>query len=108
MSQIKNLITKELTEDDLKNLPPGIFAYGKIENSPEGVYMARTNLGEMLIWAAVRGDIADWTIYVARVGNGLIEDQALATASFGDKVHTNSYIRKLVPCTDEAFKRYRY
>jgi len=56
-----------------------------------------------LRWVAVRGGIADWAIYCHFSDKNWdwIRDS-------GDKVTMENHIRKLVPCTDEAFKRYRY
>lgn len=92
-----------LTIEDLKNMPPGtIFAEGIVENSPEGVYMTDSNIGKKLMWLAKRGNIPDWCIYIhwAEEGRLFVELQ-------GDKVCVAENIKKLVPCTDEAYKAYR-
>lgn len=53
-------------------------------------------------WVAVRGGIDDWAIYYH------LETYSVEYVSkHGDKCHTKEIIRELVPCDDEAFKRYR-
>jgi len=91
-----------LTVEMLEKMPyHKIFARGEIADSAEGLNM--TTSGEMLRWVAVRGGIADWAIYCHFSDKNWdwIRDS-------GDKVTMENHIRKLVPCTDEAFKRYRY
>lgn len=93
-----------LTLEQLKSLPPeSIIAQGIIENSPEGIYMTNDKIGKKLIWVAKRGVIHDWAIYVSWEENGL--QYAL---DFGDKLYDEKHIKKLVPCTEEAFKMYRF
>ena len=75
----------KLTVKQLKDMQPGIFASGRVACS----------LNKFI---AVRGQIGDWAIYV---GLRDIRDH-------GDKVYEEKVIRELVPCTDAAFKLYRY
>lgn len=93
-----------LTLTDLKEMEKGtIFATGEIENSPEGLYMINKYQGKKLLWIAKRGGIEDWAIYTHWAENGMqfvIEN--------GDKVKGEWNIKKLVPCDQEAFERYRY
>lgn len=77
-----------------------IFATGKIENSPEGIYMTDSDKGRMLLWAAKRR-IEGWCIYIHWADMGL--DYVLSN---GDKVSSKENIQKLVPCSEEAFKQY--
>jgi len=91
-----------LTLEKLKEMKPGtIFAKGTVSDNSVGINM--TGSGNLLRWLAVRGVIHDWAIYCH-----------WASRSFdwirqsGDKVTSESNIRKLVPCNDEAFKMYRY
>jgi len=96
--------TNEMTLQDLKNMAPGtVFAHGIIENSPEGIYMTETRRGDKLIWAAKRGRIHDWAIYIHWAESGLPY-----AIDHGDKVSTEGNIKKLVPCDDEAFGVYRF
>ncbi len=92
-----------LTVEQLDAMPQGtIFATGEIENSPEGIYMTNSDIGRKLRWVAKRGGIADWTIYCHWADSYSIQE----VAEEGDKVPERD-IRKLVPCTDEALKRFR-
>jgi hypothetical protein len=59
--------------------------------------------GRLLRWIAVRGFIHDWAIYV-----GIIENSNEKVRDFGDKVHNDNDIRRLVPCDDKAFEMYRH
>lgn len=92
-----------LTLEDLNNLEPLMpFSTGTIENSPKGIYMTNNRIGDKLLWVAKRGRINDWAIYIHWEENG--ETYVL---DHGDKVRDREHIKKLVPCTDEAFKNYR-
>ena len=93
-----------LTLEKLKEMPAGeVFATGFVENSPEGIYMTDQNKGKQLLWAAKRGGIHDWAIYIYWADAGLS-----FVLSQGDKVTNEENIKKLVPCDEEAFKMYRY
>jgi hypothetical protein len=109
---------KKLTLKQLKHLKPGIFAKGTFIDNPEDINVANTGLETR--WVAVRGSIHDWCIYtqnphyindrspsVIAVGySGVWDWEKIARE--GDKVNFENHIKKLVPCTDEAFKMYRY
>lgn len=98
---MKDKRVKELTVKQLEEMEPGIFLNGEIIDSSEGINMS--NSGRMLRWVAVRGYIADWAIYCHWADKNW--DWVKAR---GDKVYDEKNIRKLVSCTDEAFKKYRY
>jgi hypothetical protein len=90
-----------LTLQDLKDMEPGIFATGTINDGPTGINMTRSE--RTLRWVATRGGIHDWAIYIAP------EDwSAEAVKRSGDKVHNDENIKKLVACDDEAFGMYRH
>lgn len=91
-----------LTLEKLKAMKPGMFANGIVENSPEGIFMTRSDIGRKLIWAAVRGEIYDWSIYVHWEDSGLAH-----VISNGDKVTDPKNVQKLVPCDVEAMEMYR-
>lgn len=94
-----------LTIKMLKDMPSDtIFAQGTIKDDPSGINMANT--GKDLKWVAVRGGIHDWAIYCDNVyfPQATFQD----VRNYGDKVHDEVHIRKLVECDDEAFKMYRY
>ena len=94
---------KELTIEDLKAMNPGeIFAEGTVENSPDGVFMTNSNIGKELCWVAKRGGYWDWAIYIHWADKG--RDFVITN---GDKVMTDAFIKRLVPCNDEAFNMYR-
>ena len=93
-----------MTLTELESIPSGaVFAEGTTTNDPEGVYMTDHRRGDKLKWVAKKGGILDWAIYC---------DWAEATRehciSNGQKVTSRDNIRKLVPCTDEMMKVYRY
>lgn len=93
-----------LTLEQLKQMPEGtVFATGVVENSPDGIYMTNNDVGRKLVWVAKRGGIEDWAIYIHWANNGV----EYATHQ-GDKVMNKNNIQKLVPCTPEAFKMYRF
>ena len=92
-----------LTAEQLDAMTPGtIFATGTAFDRPGELHMANT--GRELRWVAVRGQgIPDWAIYTH-----FVENDADWVRRFGDKVQRDSHIRRLVPCDDGAFARYRY
>ncbi len=91
-----------LTIEQLKAMPRGtIFATG-ITLDQEGCTFI-TGSGKELRWVAVRGDIDDWCIYCHSR-----EESLEWIRRNGDKIKMKQHIRMLVPCTDEAFKQYRY
>lgn len=93
-----------LTLQKLKEMNPGeIIGSGIIENSPSGVYMTSTRVGDELIWVAKRGGMHDWAIYVGWKEQGIHH-----ILDSGDKVSDRSNVRKLVPCDDEALNMYRF
>ncbi len=88
---------------DLIEMPAGwIIAAGSCENSSKGIIVSQTNPGKQLVWVAVRGGSSDWAIYFDWRERGL--DHAVSN---GNKLLFESNIRKLVPCSDEAYKKYR-
>ena len=93
-----------LTLEQLKEMPPEtVFAQGEIENSPDGIFMTDSDIGRKMIWAAKKGGVNDWAIYIHWAVRGI--DYVISN---GDKVTVECNIRKLVPCTDEVFKMYNY
>ena len=91
-----------LTLGKLKVMTPNtLFAEGTANDDPNGLFMANTN--RLLRWVAVRGEIHNWCIYCH-----FAEHDSEWIKRHGDKVIDGKYIKKLVPCDDEAFKMYRY
>jgi hypothetical protein len=91
-----------LTLEEFDKLPLGeVFATGVLPNSPEGLFM--TNDGGELRWVAKKGWGHDWAVYCHWADRSVkwVEES-------GDKIHTEVYIRRCVPCTDEVFKIYRF
>jgi len=96
------VIVDMLTVEMLDSMSYGtIIAQGEMSDTEQGLFM--TGSGKMLRWIAVVGGNKDWAIYChfADKSWDFIKMQ-------GDKVCMKEHIRKLVTCTDEAFKRYRY
>jgi len=86
----------ELTVQNLKEMKPKIFATGT------GTYPEFTD--EEIRWVAKRGDgYHDWTIYYH-----LVEHKEIHIVQHGHKCFTESIIKRLVPCTDEAYALYRF
>jgi hypothetical protein len=77
------------------------FATGVLPNAPNGIFM--NNLGGNLRWVARKGRINDWTIYCHWDHN-----DAEWIAKHGDKVYSEIYIKRCVPCDDEVFESYRF
>lgn len=94
---------EKLTIQQLKTIPPQtIFAQGTVKNHPDDVFMTTSRVGDKMVWVAKRGIIHDWAIYIHWAERG-----AGYAANYGDKIHSEEIIRRLVPCTDEAFSMYR-
>jgi len=92
----------DLTLDALKDMNPHEqFATGLTIDNPSGINM--TNSDQLLRWVAVRGGMHDWAIYI----NWSYHSQD-EVARNGDKITSEYNIKKLVSCTDEAFKMYRF
>ena len=83
-----------------------IFASGYVGDDEHGVNMTRS--GKCLRWVAVKGHANDWCIYVhfANYQGRYSSDDFVAR--HGDKVCGEEHIKKLVPCDDASFARYRY
>lgn len=91
-----------LTLDDFRALPQGeVFAKGIVLDGQP--YFNLSGQPYEFCWVAVKGHADDWTVYVAPREMGFYYAQ-----SSGDKPMTESYIRYLVPCTDEVFRRFRH
>lgn len=73
-------------------------------------------------WSAVIGAIGDWAIYhdaymlqsgerrvrIIQSSGSPLPQEVLNCSAWGRKVHHENLIRKLVPCTQGAFDRYRF
>jgi len=85
-----------LTQDMLNEFEPftvinsGIVADSRLHHSP-------------VRWVAVRGGVGDWAIYYHHA-----DKSVEFVRNSGDKCIFPDVIRELIPCTDEAFKKYRY
>lgn len=93
----------KLTLDQLTAIPADkIFRSGVALNLSSDIYMTDSNEGSELLWVAVKGYDNDWCIYI--YWNTVpIEEVARS----GDKIHSEDYIKKLVPCEDAVYDRYR-
>ena len=91
-----------LTIEQLEAMPYGtIFATGVAWDKPGGLFMAGTS--KELRWVAVRGGIADWTLYCHFSSHDTEWIKRL-----GYKVCMEHHIKMLVPCYQAAFNAYRY
>ena len=96
-----------LTLKKLKGMKPDtIFAKGTLTDSPNDINLANTD--RTLKWIAVRGNIHDWAIYCQPISSTPLEWDWERIRSFGDKIHMENHVKKLVPCDTEAFKMYRH
>jgi len=87
---------KTLTLQNLKEMEAGTII-------ASGVDLYEELYKEPIKWVAIRGGIHDWSIYYGQPE--MIDEYITA---YGEKCHTESIIKELVPCNDEAFKMYRY
>lgn len=93
---------EKLTLEQFKKISPGdIIEKGILPNSPEGIFMTRD--GGNLKWIAIKGYGNDWTIYCHW---DYQSDEYVK--SNGDKIHTETYIKRCVPCDDDVFDLYRF
>lgn len=92
-----------LTFEGLQKIADGeVFASGTVSDNPVGVNMANT--GELLRWVAKKGmGYHDWCIYIHRAENDMEYIKR-----HGDKVTNEANIKKLVPCDEETYQRYRF
>ena len=90
-----------LTIEKLKEMPIGIFDSGTVSDNSIGINISDS--GELLRWVAVRGGIHDWAIY-CHWASATVE----WIRAYGDKVHNDNYIKRLVECDEESFNMYRH
>jgi len=75
------------------------------EMQPHEIFKSGFHFGAR--WVAVRGGVDDWAIYWMPNRDICMEtDEQIA--KMGDKILDERDIVRLVPCDNEAFKRYRY
>lgn len=99
-----NLSNDDINLDKFNSILPGtIFAQGTIANAPHGLYMTNSNIGKSLLWIAKKGYGNDWSIYTHWEDRGL-----MYVVEQGDKVTGNENIKKLVSCSTDVFKLYRF
>jgi len=95
----------ELTIEKLKAMEPyTVFAKGITMDDERGVNICNT--GKMIKWVAKRGQIHDWAIYTDNPHDPQRDFQSVVDC--GDKIIGKENIKKLVPCSKEAFDMYRY
>ena len=89
----------------LKQLKPHtIFAKGKTIDNPSGINVANTD--KVIKWVAVRGGIHDWAIFT---DNPYTPQETFNDVkAWGDKLHNETFIRKLVPCDNKTFALYNH
>lgn len=89
-------MSDKLTVEKLSKMKPHeIIAKGIIDD--KNVY------DKPIRWVAKRGYVNDWVIYYGEKEK--TEKEILAR---GFKLVERKFIEKLVPCTTEAYKKYRY
>ena len=90
-----------MTVEEFKKLPKGIIRTGCISNSPTGVFMTDDEDLRMLKFVVNKRVEGMWTAYIGRASQTFDD-----IAKHGDKSFTESYIRRMFPCSDEVFKLY--
>lgn len=91
-----------LTISDFNNINDGsVFSSEVVIDRPEGIVI--NNSGKSLRWVAKKGRIGDWALYIDSS-----EYSVHWIATYGQKIKDESIIRKILPCTDDVFKLYRY
>jgi len=87
--------------DQLEKMPPHkIFGAGTFMDSAEDVNISDTK--EEMRWAAKRGEVTDWAVYVGPMTWSIEE-----ILKEGTKVTNLDNVRTLVPSTDEVLEKYR-
>lgn len=84
----------------------------------EGGNLEKDGRSVKVKYVVLRGGIADWKIYHSLDANlepaRYLDGNTHLLASYesvlraGSGVHNEQLIRKIVPCTDDAFERYRH
>ena len=94
-------LNSELTLEILDKMEPHeIFKFSGARNS-ERTFM----------YVAKRGQVNDWAIYTSLNAVPMVDfwaGESKGIAAHGEKLRDEKLIRELVPCTDEAFGRYRF
>ncbi len=81
-----------------------IFIKGTFINDTNGIYFFNDNNKKTILkYVAVTGTFHDWCIYI-----GTSEKSDSYICSFGDKLKTLEYIKKLVKCDYQTLMNYRY
>jgi len=90
-------MSDKLTVKDLEEMPlHKIFDKGIIKDP--NIYE-----GKEIRWIAKKGGITDWAIYYHEAN----KDETFVK-QYGYKLVERNLIEKLVPCTTEAYLKYRY
>ena len=82
--------------------PHQVFARGEINNDLSETWLYAFDPNIELMWFAVRGVIADWAVYIGPAENGkkwILE--------YGTKLTRRKVIEKIIPMTEDAWKKYR-
>lgn len=127
---------KKPTIEMLKEFPKeSIFAHGYAETlhpwfnniqQPDGITISSDTLSldiplskyRLVKWVAFRGYAHDWCIYHSNDanlnpnnyldGDGHLLSSWAGVMRHGAKLHQGEEIRRLIPCTDDAFNMYRH
>lgn len=92
-----------ITEEVFDSIKEGeIFATGYTIDSPEGANMS--NSGRVLQWVAEKGYGNDFAVYCEKAGWGTHD----RIAQSGQKINDIHNLKKLLSCSDEVWKKYRY
>jgi len=117
------MLTEEMLDHaatDRRSSGDKIFASGQILLEIEVDYNGKSVVE--CTWSAVVGVIGDWSIYhsgyfqlgimravnINQTSGESLDPEVAQTAAYGRKIYDDNLIQKLVPCTEGAFKRYRF
>jgi len=91
-----------------------ILTLKKLEDMELGKIFKFTNSnfsGRTFMYVAKKGGTTDWAIYTSLgsiAGVDFWAGEQAGIAAHGTKLLDKKLIKQLVPCTDEAFGRYRF
>lgn len=101
---------KELPHDTI--FDTGVFIDSSEEGFIDGLptIHAQNTGGKRMAWVAVKGMIHDWAIYYAHEKIEFLDTLTplIFVRNHGMKLYEYKNIKKLVPCSDDVLKCYRY
>lgn len=95
---------KNLTLEQFNAIPHGeIIETGLLPNSPEGIHMTNSDIGDMLQWVAIKNYGNGWEIYCHWDYHSIIW-----VMQYGDKIQAKNNILKCINADNDVMKLYRH